>query len=68
MDLFQLIGDFLHLVAMLMLVLKILNNRSLLGTRCLTQGSPTRRRKSISSCFSPGTSTCCWAGSRCTSS
>jgi hypothetical protein len=32
MDLFQLIGDFLHLIAMLMLVMKILANRSVFGT------------------------------------
>jgi ER lumen protein retaining receptor len=37
MDIFQLIGDFLHLVAMLMLVLKILANRSVFGKLHLTQ-------------------------------
>lgn len=32
MDIFQMIGDFLHLLAMLMLVLKILANKNVIGT------------------------------------
>ena len=31
MDIFQMIGDFLHLLAMLMLVLKILANKNVIG-------------------------------------
>jgi ER lumen protein retaining receptor len=37
MDIFQLIGDFLHLMAVLMLVLKILANRNVLGLSYKTQ-------------------------------
>lgn len=37
MDIFQLIGDFLHLVAVLMLVLKILANRNVIGITNLIQ-------------------------------
>ena len=36
MDIFQLLGDFLHLMAMLLLVLKILANRNVVGTASLT--------------------------------
>lgn len=32
MDIFQMMGDFLHLLAMLMLVLKILANKNVMGT------------------------------------
>ena len=38
MDIFQLIGDFLHLVAVLMLVLKILANKNVIGTHIVTPG------------------------------
>ena len=31
MDIFQLIGDFLHLMAVVMLILKILANRNVVG-------------------------------------
>jgi hypothetical protein len=31
MDVFQLIGDFLHLLAVIMLVLKILANKNVIG-------------------------------------
>jgi hypothetical protein len=42
MDIFQMIGDFLHLLAMLMLVLKILANKNVIGTSpLLTQACPT---------------------------
>lgn len=37
MDIFQLIGDFLHLMAVLMLVLKIIANRNVLGLSYKTQ-------------------------------
>lgn len=33
MDVFQLIGDFLHLLAVIMLVLKILANKNVIGNR-----------------------------------
>jgi hypothetical protein len=32
MDIFQLIGDFLHLIAVLMLLLKIVANKNVIGT------------------------------------
>ena len=49
MDIFQLIGDFLHLVAVLMLVLKILANKNVIGTRLLNyhQASHTKHSSSI---------------------
>lgn len=50
MDLFQLIGDFLHLVAMLMLVMKILANRSVFGMSEITQAFHTKLNRSTSSC------------------
>lgn len=34
MDVFQLIGDFIHLLAVIMLVLKILANKNVIGTAC----------------------------------
>ena len=37
MDVFQLIGDFLHLIAMLMLLLKILANKNVIGLSYRTQ-------------------------------
>lgn len=37
MDVFQLIGDFLHLIAMLMLLLKILANKNVIGVSYKTQ-------------------------------
>lgn len=36
MDIFQLIGDFLHLLAVVMLILKILANRNVVGNHPLT--------------------------------
>lgn len=38
MDIFQMIGDFLHLLAMLMLVLKILANKNVIGTSSFYSG------------------------------
>ena len=32
MDIFQFIGDFLHLIAVLMLLLKIMANKNVIGT------------------------------------
>ena len=40
MDIFQMIGDFLHLLAMLMLVLKILANKNVIGTNQFIQVFP----------------------------
>lgn len=37
MDVFQLIGDFLHLIAILMLLLKILANKNVIGISYKTQ-------------------------------
>lgn len=45
MDIFQLFGDFLHLMAVLLLVLKILANRNVVGTITFTQACHTRRKK-----------------------
>jgi hypothetical protein len=47
MDIFQLIGDFLHLIAVLMLLIKILANKNVIGINRFTQVCPTAR----SSCF-----------------
>jgi hypothetical protein len=41
MDIFQLIGDFLHLIAVLMLLLKIIANKNVIGTDGGTQDYPT---------------------------
>lgn len=38
MDIFQLIGDFLHLIAVLMLLLKIVANKNVIGTAFLMLG------------------------------
>ena len=35
MDIFQLFGDFLHLMAVLLLVLKILANRNVVGSHVI---------------------------------
>ena len=37
MDVFQLIGDFLHLIAVLMLLLKIMANKNVIGLSYKTQ-------------------------------
>ena len=47
MDIFQLLGDFLHLMAMLLLVLKILANRNVVGNGSFTQDFPTKLNRSI---------------------
>ncbi len=47
MDIFQLFGDFLHLMAVLLLVLKILANRNVVGTAPPIQDCLTRRSKFI---------------------
>jgi hypothetical protein len=44
MDLFQLIGEFLHLIAVLMLLLKIMANKNVIGTSHMTQACRTERR------------------------
>jgi hypothetical protein len=44
MDLFQLLGDFLHLIAVLMLLLKIMANKNVIGMVWSTQDCPTARR------------------------
>jgi hypothetical protein len=38
MDVFQLIGDFLHLLAVIMLVLKILANKNVIGMILINSG------------------------------
>lgn len=47
MDIFQLFGDFLHLMAVLLLVLKILANRNVVGITKIIQDCHTKRNKSI---------------------
>ena len=37
MDIFQLLGDFLHLIAIVMLLLKILANKNVMGISYKTQ-------------------------------
>lgn len=68
MDLFQLIGDFLHLIAVLMLLLKIMANKNVIGKAGRTQDCPTGRRNSSWPCSSRATSTSSWGGRRSTSS
>ena len=46
MDIFQFIGDFLHLIAVLMLLLKIIANKNVIGTSLSTQGFHTARKSS----------------------
>jgi hypothetical protein len=56
MDIFQFIGDFLHLIAVLMLLLKIVANKNVIGTFGGMQGYPTVRSRSSSWCSLPVTS------------
>jgi hypothetical protein len=46
MDIFQLFGDFLHLMAVLLLVLKILANRNVVGNKKIIQAYLTKLNKS----------------------
>jgi|JI6StandDraft_1071083.scaffolds.fasta_scaffold582020_1 hypothetical protein len=41
MDIFQFIGDFLHLIAILMLLLKIVANKNVIGTGAEIKAFPT---------------------------
>ena len=68
MDLFQLIGDFLHLIAVLMLLLKIMANKNVIGTFPSIQGCPTGHRSFSWQCSWRGTSISSSAGRRCTCS
>lgn len=68
MDLFQLIGDFLHVIAVLMLLLKIMANKNVIGTAAPTQGSPTARRSSSWQSSFRATSTSSSGGRRSTCS
>lgn len=45
MDIFQLIGDFLHLIAVLMLLLKIVANKNVIGRSTAIQVFPTGRNR-----------------------
>ncbi len=56
MDIFQFIGDFLHLVAVLMLLLKIVANKNVIGTTLPTQDFHTALNKYSWSCSLAGTS------------
>ena len=47
MDIFQFIGDFLHLIAVLMLLLKIVANKNVIGIASITQDSPTAHSNSF---------------------
>lgn len=51
MDIFQMIGDFLHLLAMLMLVLKILANKNVIGNVLLTWRSFLQNAINIPCCL-----------------
>jgi hypothetical protein len=68
MDLFQLIGDFLHLIAVLMLLLKIMANKNVIGKSHSTQACPTELRNYSWRCSSRGTSTSSSGGRRSTCS
>ena len=67
MDIFQFIGDFLHLIAVLMLLLKIIANKNVIGTPILTQDSPTELNNFSLSSSSPDISTSSLAGKLSTS-
>lgn len=45
MDIFQLIGDFLHLISILMLMLKIKATKNVIGKHLLKQDCPTAPNK-----------------------
>ena len=62
MDIFQFIGDFLHLIAVLMLLLKIIANKNVIGTFTITQDSPTGLNNFSWWSSSPGISTSSLAG------
>jgi hypothetical protein len=62
MDIFQFIGDFLHLIAVLMLLLKILANKNVIGTNQNIQVYPTAHNSFSWSPLSPGTSISSLAG------
>ena len=67
MDIFQFIGDFLHLIAVLMLLLKIIANKNVIGTLMLTQDSPTELNNFSLWSSSPGISTSSLVGKLSTS-
>mgnify|MGYP006912541267 CR=1 FL=1 len=50
MDIFQFIGDFLHLIAVLMLLLKIVANKNVIGTSGSMQACRTGRSRCSSWC------------------
>ena len=52
MDIFQLIGDFLHLLAMLLLLMKIHKNRNVVGKNPFIQVFPIELKKCMRSCLS----------------
>jgi hypothetical protein len=62
MDIFQFIGDFLHLIAVLMLLLKIVANKNVIGIASITQDSPTAHSNSFWSHSWPATSISSWVG------
>jgi len=47
MDIFQFIGDFLHLIAVLMLLLKIVANKNVIGISSTNQVSLTAHNRSF---------------------
>ena len=51
MDIFQLIGDFLHLMAVVMLILKIMANRNVVGIYSLICRSLLQNPINVSCCF-----------------
>lgn len=66
MDIFQLIGDFLHLIAVLMLLLKIVANKNVIGRSTAIQVFPTGRNRHFWWCSWLDTSTSFSAGKRST--
>jgi hypothetical protein len=68
MDIFQFIGDFLHLIAVLMLLLKIVANKNVIGKPPVTQDCRTAPSNCSWQCLSPATSTSSSAGRPSTSS
>ena len=62
MDIFQFVADFLHLVAVVMLLLKILANKNVIGTIPPTQVYHTAHNNYSLSSSSPATSISSSAG------
>ena len=62
MDIFQLVGDFLHLIAVLMLLLKILANKNVIGITFVSQDYLIALKRYSLQFSLPGMSTYSWGG------